>query len=157
MSRIDESGPPIVVGEAGRDCLSGLFESDPDVVAAYLFGSQARGTPGPLSDVDLAVWLDPAMSRDDRWAKMLALMGEAGHQLETNEVQVVVLNDVPPLLVQRALQDGVRLADNDPLRRVGLETRALNEYMDLEPLRKELARGLRHRIEEGRFGRSGLG
>jgi predicted nucleotidyltransferase len=30
----------------------------PSVVSALLFGSQATGKAGPLSDVDLAVWLD---------------------------------------------------------------------------------------------------
>ena len=56
--RIDDREPAIVLdGERWR-ALAELFERQPDVVAAYLFGSQARGDAGPLSDVDSAVWLD---------------------------------------------------------------------------------------------------
>jgi predicted nucleotidyltransferase len=36
------------------------------VVLAYLFGSQAEGTAGPLSDVDIAVLLEPQVDRE-RW------------------------------------------------------------------------------------------
>ena len=42
MTRIDP-GPPIVVGERERDALAERFAAEEDVVAAYLFGSQARG------------------------------------------------------------------------------------------------------------------
>jgi predicted nucleotidyltransferase len=38
----------------------GVLEGHPDVHDAYLFGSHARGTAGPLSDVDLAVYVDSA-------------------------------------------------------------------------------------------------
>jgi predicted nucleotidyltransferase len=37
--------------------LSDLFANEP-VVVAYLFGSQARGDAGPLSDVDVAVLVE---------------------------------------------------------------------------------------------------
>lgn len=153
MTRIDERGPPIVVGDRDRARLSELFETDRDVVAAYLFGSQARGTPGPLSDVDLAVWLDPTLHRNDRSQKMLSLMGDAASRLGTDEVQVVVLNDAPPSLVHAALREGVRLVENDARQRVRLEVKAAVEYLDLAPLRRELTRGMARRIREGRFGR----
>jgi hypothetical protein len=68
-------------------------------------------------------------------------------------VDVVVLNDASPLLVQRARQSGVLLVDRDPRMRIRLETRALIEYLDTKPLRDELARGTRNRLAEDRFGR----
>jgi predicted nucleotidyltransferase len=49
-------------GEVGDHIASALkerLEQEPDVVVAYLFGSVARGTAGPLSDVDVAVLLRP--------------------------------------------------------------------------------------------------
>jgi predicted transcriptional regulator len=51
------------------------------------------------------------------------------------------------------VRDGQRLIERDHATRVSLEAGAIVEYLDTEPLRAELARGLRHRIEEGRFGR----
>ena len=35
-----------------------LFEARPEVGIAYLFGSQATGKTGPLSDYDFAVYFD---------------------------------------------------------------------------------------------------
>ncbi len=37
--------------------LTAFFATQPDVVAAYLFGSQAQGRATPRSDVDIAVLL----------------------------------------------------------------------------------------------------
>lgn len=56
-------------------------------------------------------------------------------------------------MCQRAIRDGKRLVERDHDERVRLETRALLEYLDTEPLRVELGRGMRRRTREGRFGR----
>jgi Nucleotidyltransferase domain len=48
--------PPL--DEAALDRLRDALDRE-GVVAAMLIGSQARGNPGPLSDVDIAVWHDP--------------------------------------------------------------------------------------------------
>lgn len=148
-----EPGPPIVVGEREREALADRFGAEEDVVAAYLFGSQARGQAGPLSDVDLAVWLDPALDRDRRWKRQLDLIGLGTSTLRTNEVQVIVLNDAPPLLAHRVLRDGIVLADSDPAQRVRFETEAIIRYLDTIPLREEMSRGLRRRLAQGTFGR----
>ncbi len=152
MTKVDEHAAVPMVDEAARLRLAAALDIPP-VVSALLFGSQAIGNAGPLSDVDLAVWLDPASepAERDRW--QLELMSAAAGAVGTDEVQVVVLNDATPLLRQRAMRDGVRLVDRDRPVRVRLEARALLEYLDTAPLRAELASGLRHRIAEGRFGR----
>jgi hypothetical protein len=67
-------------------------------------------------------------------------------------VQVVILN-APPLLAHRAIRDGIRLIDRDPVQRIRLETRAVLDYLDTAPLRATLAAGLKRRIDEGRFAR----
>lgn len=126
----------------------------PPVVGGLLFGSQARGTAGPLSDIDVAVWLQPGLTAAERHQAQLDLMGAAAGALGTGGVQVVVLNEATPLLRHRAMRDGIRLLDRDPKARIRLESRAMLEYLDTAPLRATIASGLRHRIAEGRFGRS---
>jgi len=152
MTRIDERGPPIAVDEAACARLAAVLDRE-GVVAALLFGSQARGAAGPLSDVDVAVWLDPALDKPTRLDVRIQLAAIAVEALGTTDVQLVVLNDASPLLVHRAVSSGVRLLDRDPRARVRLEARGLLEYLDTKPLREELAGGLRNSIEEGRFGR----
>ena len=152
MTKVDERATVPAVDDAARRRLSAALDRPP-VVAALLFGSQATGQAGPLSDVDVAVWLDPMLAPAERHPFQLELMNATARALASDEVQVVVLNDATPLLRHRALRDGVRLVDRDRLARVRLETRALLEYLDTAELRATLARGVRHRIAEGRFGR----
>jgi uncharacterized protein len=123
------------------------------VVAAMLIGSQARGTVGPLSDVDIAVWHDPELDPSASLQLQLSLMAAASSAIGTDEVDVVMLNRAPPLMRHRAVRDGRRLVERDPVARVRFEARALLDYLDTKPLRAEMSRGLRKRIKEDRFGR----
>jgi uncharacterized protein len=152
VTKVDERAVVPAVDDAARRRLADALDQD-GVVSVLLFGSQATGKTGPLSDIDLAVWLDPALGPSERQHRQLALIGLATNVLGTEEVQVVVLNDATPLLRHRALRDGVRLVDRDPRTRIGLERTALLEYLDTAPLRAALAAGLRHRIQDDRFGR----
>ena len=152
MTVIDERErvPPLDEAAIGR--LREALDRE-GVVAAMLIGSQARGTAGPLSDVDVAIWHEPDLDPSQRLALQLRLASEACRALHTNEVDVVMLNRAPPLLRHRAIRDAVRLVERDREERVRLETRAILDYLDTAQLRAELGRGQRRRIEEGRFGR----
>jgi uncharacterized protein len=151
--RIDDREPAMVLNGERWRALAELFERQPDVVAAYLFGSQARGDAGPLSDVDLAVWLDDDPEPDRCLSRQLALSAQAALLLGTDEVELVVLNGAPPLLAQRVIRDGEVLAERSALARVRLETEAIIRYLDTIPLREELGRGLERRLAAGTFGR----
>jgi uncharacterized protein len=152
MTKVDERSvvPPIDV--AARARLARALDA-PGVVAASLIGSHATGRAGPLSDVDVAVWLVPSLTADERYKRALELMGAVSEVLGTDEVDLVLLNDASPLMGHRAMRDGIRLVERDRAARVRLEARALLDYLDTAPLRATLAEGMRRRIEEGRFGR----
>lgn len=152
MTKVDERASVPSIDAVKRERLVRALDRD-RVVAGMLFGSQASGQAGPLSDVDIAVWLDPGLSREQRSTLRTELSLAAIKALGTDEVDVVVLNQAPPLLRHRALKGGSRLFERDPRARVRLETAALLDYFDTAPLRATLAAGRRRRIEEGRFGR----
>lgn len=101
------------------------------VAAAWLFGSVARGTARPDSDVDVGVLFreDPPRTlkgyRFDLEADLQELLGLP--------VQLVVLNRAPVDLAFFVLRDGKLLVNQDPSRRVEFEVRTRNEYWDMEP------------------------
>jgi predicted nucleotidyltransferase len=152
MTVVDERVLVPPIDSAARDRLGEALDRDP-VVAALLIGSQASGKPGPLSDVDIGVWHDPALDPAARMRLRLELADAAARALGTSEVDVVLLNGATPLMRHRAIRDGERLIERDRAERVRLETRAVLDYLDTAPLRAELGRGVRRRIAEGRFGR----
>ena len=79
----------------------------PGVVAAYLFGSVAEHREHRESDVDLGVLLDRATYATSRarFEVKLRLSSALGAALG-RQVDVVVLNDAPPLLGRRIVTEG---------------------------------------------------
>jgi predicted nucleotidyltransferase len=148
MVKVDERAVVPPVDSAARARLAAALDRPP-VVAASLIGSQAAGRPGPLSDADVAVWLEP----DTPSEAQLPLLAAAVDALGTDEVDLVVLNHAPPLLQHRAMTNRVVLVERDRAQRVRFETEALLAYLDTAPLRALLAEGRRRRLAEGRFGR----
>ena len=106
------------------------------VVLAYLYGSQARGDAGPLSDVDVAVLFGPNVPESERFNRLLHLIGELGSVFHRDDVYVVDLAEASPLLRHRVYYHGRLLYRADDAERVRFETTALRDYVDTEPLRR---------------------
>ena len=106
------------------------------VVLAYLFGSQAEGMAGPLSDVDIAVLLGPDVP-PEQWSDVqIDLIGDLVSLFHRDDVDVVVLNRVTPLLAHRVATQGQVIYEPDPLVRTHFEVEALRRYVDTAPLRR---------------------
>jgi uncharacterized protein len=108
-----------------------LREAPKDLVAAYLFGSVARGTARLDSDVDLAVLFANAPA-STLSAQPFALEDNLCAQLG-RPVQIVVLNSAPPDLAFRVLREGRLILDRDSAARARFEVRTRNEYFDIKP------------------------
>jgi hypothetical protein len=86
------------------------------IVAAYLFGSHAEGRAHRESDVDVAVLLDFAARPDAaaRFHERVRLSAELVSATGSNDVDVVVLNDAPPILARRIVLEGRLVHCSDP-------------------------------------------
>ena len=109
------------------------FSGNHRVVAAYLFGSVARGDDGPTSDVDVGIVLAAGPARD-----MAALenVGSLHADLERRlrrDVDLAVLNDASPDLLHRVLRDGLLVHESDHAARIGFEVKARNDFFDMQP------------------------
>jgi uncharacterized protein len=152
MTVLDERSRVPTVDQAAITRLTDALDR-PEVMAAFLIGSQARGTAGPLSDVDLAIIHDSALSRRESLELRLSLIAAAGDALGTSEVDVIPLNRAPALIRHEALRDALILIDRDPQARVEFQVSALRDYLDTEPMRALFARQMHIRMREGRYGR----
>lgn len=125
----------------------------PEILEAYLFGSTARGDAQAHSDVDVAVFVDPARPLDEGWGFQAELAAEIMSALETNEIDVVILNRADPVLYHRVLRDGVRLLSRDLRATTVREGRALSRYCDYLPQLEKIRRASERRLNAGAFGR----
>lgn len=103
------------------------------LVAAYLFGSVARGQERTDSDVDIGIVLGrprgPTLEDLDRLARIQQELAD----LLACDVDVVPLDAASPDLRHNVLVDQVLLFDGDHDARVEYEIRARNEYADHLP------------------------
>ncbi|MFQ6100668.1 MAG: HepT-like ribonuclease domain-containing protein [Anaerolineae bacterium] len=124
------------------------------VTLVYLFGSAVREQRTPLSDVDVAVYLDEP-DRARRVKVYASLLLDLRQVLGDGSVDLVYLNDASPVLAYQIIT-GRLLYCADERQRVTVETRALRDYFDERPLEQTRHRLLRARIMAGRMGeRSG--
>ena len=90
------------------------LKSYPKVIFSYLFGSLARRNLSPLSDVDIAVYLKP----DTNYAESkLEILGQLMDILQTDEIDLVILNTADIPLVMNIVKAKEIIIDKDPFER----------------------------------------
>lgn len=137
----------------GRD-IAASCARHPEVRAAWVFGSVARGEASPESDLDVAVLL-PA---DDASPEELCALERLGLELErcspSGRVDLLVLGRQGPVLRHRILCDGVLVHDADRERRIDFEGRTIVEYLDWKPTHEIAMRSVLEGLRD-RFARMG--
>ncbi|PRR74269.1 type VII toxin-antitoxin system MntA family adenylyltransferase antitoxin [Neomoorella humiferrea] len=104
-----------------------------DVVAAYLFGSCARGTGRERSDIDVAVLFAGSEGKLHRFDRRLEIIMDL-ERVTGKKVDVIDIQAAPLLLQHQIIKDGILLVDKDPRYRVGFEVWSRRTYFDLQPL-----------------------
>jgi predicted nucleotidyltransferase len=137
------------------ESLRDYFEAEPQVSLAYLFGSQASGAIGPLSDYDLGVLVEQP-SADLRYRLSYALSRVLG----TDRIDLVLLNNAPIELAYAIIAQGRLLYERSLAARVEYEAQVLSCYGDYVPVlrqqRQDILEGRRHETRVQRY-REALG
>jgi predicted nucleotidyltransferase len=111
------------------------LQARPDIIFAYLFGSFGKGKHFPLSDVDIAVYLkEPS----DIQEKKMEILGALIDILQTDEIDLVVLNRAPLPLRMKILENKKVVVDREPFRRHHYESLTMREYFDFSILEKQI-------------------
>ena len=104
-----------------------LFSRENRVLAAYLFGSYAKGNQTTESDIDIAILLSDAPK--EMLEYYLHFVNELS-QVLGNEVDLIILNTAPPLLKHQTIKHGKLVYCRDEKTRIQFEARAQDEYLD---------------------------
>ena len=147
------SGPGRSSDEALLARIAAVLEPRAEILDAYVFGSHARGTPQPHSDVDVAVYVTEPTPVGSAYGYVADLTTALIRAVGRSALDVVLLNGAPPLLYHRVLRDGTRVIARDLKATTTREGRALSRYCDYVPQLAKIEAAYRARLASDRFGR----
>jgi predicted nucleotidyltransferase len=127
-----------------------FFKAREYVELAYLFGSTAEETEGPLSDIDIGVYLSGKLTKGERIEKRLELMGELSTLLKTDHVDLLVMNDAAPVINFEVIRPNVPLFVRNEDLKLDVEQHVMSRYLDRKYHEEFLNRELLKRIREKR-------
>jgi len=128
------------------------YAAEKGVLALYLFGSTVHGRGTTLSDIDIAILLPESVPEREYFDQRLEMTVELMELLHEDNIDLVILNEAPPLLKHRVITRGKVIFCRDEQTKTGFEARAILEYLDFKPVLDLQYRYLKRRLEEGKFG-----
>ncbi len=138
--------------------LARLREILPSVLAvypvdiAYVYGSVARGTVTPFSDVDIALVLSRSLSPYDRLMLELEIQAAIEDAGDLTAVDVRAINGAPLLVQGKVVQEGLLVYEGDRSRRVAFEVGTRKRYFDFAPAARRLRTAFLEKVHrEGLF------
>lgn len=130
--------------------LNQLFVQNP-VNAAYLAGSLSNRTSfGHLTDVDIAILLMDQIKSDQFLDYQLYFFSELAKRLESESIDVVILNQSSLLLKLQVIKYGQILFTRDEKQRVSFETKAVMDYLDFKKFDEIQNEALGRRLQSQR-------
>jgi len=109
------------------DLLADLFNRDSNIIFSYLFGGLLKNRLSPLSDVDLSIYI-----KDPSKLDYLEMFSKIAKTLDTDEIDLVVLNYAPLPLAGRILQNRRILTDKNPFFRHRYESLVSRKFFEFQ-------------------------
>lgn len=111
-----------------------LIAEDQSINFCYLFGSRSGSTFKVDSDYDIAIYpVNSLNSKLDSLSYLSQIELKLEKLLGTDKIDLVDLSDATPLLRFKVLKNGIILVDKNKSLRASIETKWINEYLDIKP------------------------
>ncbi len=117
-----------------------VMKETPEVIAAYLFGSAARGETDHFSDVDVAVFLEDDLPKERRWDIEGRLLDQLFRIVGQDKADVVDLKTAPLWFQRVVITTGRVIYERDRKKREAYERQVLQQ--------QEADEGQRRKTEE---------
>jgi uncharacterized protein YutE (UPF0331/DUF86 family) len=126
--------------------LNQLFTQSP-VNAAYLTGSlSTRATFGHLTDIDIGILLMDQIKADQFLDYQLYFLSELAKRLESDTIDIVILNQASLLLKLQVIKYGQILFSRNEKQRISFETKAVMDYLDFKKFDEIQNKALNRRL-----------
>lgn len=113
-----------------------VMKETPEVIAAYLFGSAARGETDHFSDVDVAVLLEDDLPKERRWDIEGRLLDQLFRIVGQDKADVVDLQRAPMWFQRVVITTGRLIYERDQQKRQEYERQVLQQEADEERWRR---------------------
>lgn len=110
-------------------------KSKPEIKLAYIFGSQANGETGPISDYDFAFYVGMKDSGKifDLQIKLINDLSDV-IKVDSEKIDIVMINTVEkPELLYDIIKEGKLIFEREPYR-VLVEPKIMNRYFDFRQM-----------------------
>ena len=129
------------------DLIASYFESRPEVVAVYLFGSYARGREKPFSDIDLGILLEhKALSQIDELVTTYTV--KLGRLLR-KDFHVLIMNTAGETILSQIFKRRKCIFQRNPSLLSHFKTVSFSRIADYGFYRKSMERAFLSRILGG--------
>lgn len=106
------------------------------VIFIILFGSIATDEKSPISDIDIAAYIDETKG-DNLFKFQLKLLGAFNNAFKTDEIDLVILNEAPPALKYEIVKNGILVFCRNESVYDEFYLRATKEFFDFYPILKK--------------------
>lgn len=131
--------------------LTKYFNEHEEISFAILFGSIAKGISNKMSDVDIAVMLDPNFNKPFQFGYQAELITDLISVLGRNDVDVIILNEAPAALKHEVLRYGKFIFVRDKQARIKFQLDTINQYEDYKVLYRIHEKMIRDRWKKFSF------
>ena len=145
--------------DSTKPLLRRFFSIRPEIQFAYLFGSLTSGRTNPMSDIDIAIHIDPTSEsfRDDPFHFELSLKADLVAALRTDRADLILLNHAPITLAHQVLRRGILIFSRSETARVNHFVSVSSLFPDIRRMLEVHYRNTLRRIDAGEFGRPARG
>ncbi len=112
-----------------KDTLAQVCGQYQGVIAAWIFGSLAKGKIKERSDVDVALLVKKEFTHHENYFDLLGFMTDLANRLG-REVDAVILNKAGEVLKFEVRKHGILAYEADPEERKRFEIRSRRQYED---------------------------
>ncbi len=110
--------------------LAEFFKSREYVELAYLFGSHSKGKQGPLSDIDIGVYLSSKPTKAERIERRLDSTAELAGLLKTESIDLIIMNDASPVISFEIIKPNIPVFIKDEDLKLDVEQKIMSLYLD---------------------------
>lgn len=128
--------------------INNILKKDDSILAAYLFGSQAKGSANKYSDFDIGILFDYQTKAKEYTDRQIAIINSLSAALH-KEVDAVILNRAPVFLKYHILKEGIKVYERPHRPEHSFEANAIIEYFDFLPVKNRIEGALIKKIKEG--------